>query len=69
VSSLNSEEEAAGYFVVDEVLEHKYTDGKMELLVSWTALRSVNYGIEFRNGVDYGIEFYIGIGNSVLTAF
>jgi hypothetical protein len=40
VSSLNSEEEAAGYFVVDEVLEHKYTDGKMELLVSWTGYES-----------------------------
>jgi hypothetical protein len=35
VSSINSEEEAAGYFVVEEVLEHRWVDGKMELLVSW----------------------------------
>ena len=35
MSSLNSEEEEAGLYIVDEVLDHKFEKGKMQLLVSW----------------------------------
>lgn len=51
-SELNSEEEEAGLFIVDEVLNHRFAVGAMELLVSWHGYSSADNSWEPEESVS-----------------